>query len=60
MQARVSGDARRPLLKEQKENRALFASRAALYNSLPHQVDAGKRTPLEIAEELIALWQQHS
>lgn len=58
VEARLGADARRPLLKDKKEVRALFASRAALYNSLPHQVEVSGRAPFAIAEELIALWQQ--
>lgn len=54
---RVGGDAGRPLLRDQAALRALYAQRAPIYAGLPHQISTAGRTPEEIAEEIVHLWQ---
>ncbi|MEB2287216.1 MAG: shikimate kinase [Anaerolineae bacterium] len=56
---RVGDDPARPLFSADRERlAALCAARAAHYASLPHAVDTTTRTPAEIAEEVMRLWNQ--
>lgn len=59
--ARVGDDPARPLFAADRARLAdLFAARAAHYASLPRQIDTTFRTPAQVAEEVIRLWQQQS
>lgn len=56
VEKRMVNDTKRPLLKQREAMHKLYASRAALYKSLPYQIDVDGKTPLIIAEELSELW----
>lgn len=56
VEKRMVNDNKRPLIKQREAMKALYASRMALYQSLPHQIEADGKTPLNIAEELSELW----
>lgn len=57
---RVGHDPARPLFSTERERLAgLLASRAAHYDSLPHQIDTTHLSPHAVAEEVIRLWQQN-
>lgn len=53
--ARVSGVEDRPLLKGDWQ--ALLQKRRAAYAEIPYQVDTTDRTPEQVAEEVLRLWQ---
>jgi shikimate kinase len=58
---RVGEDPSRPLFSGQTGPlRRLYRARLPLYNSLTHQVDTTQKTPEEVAEEVISLWQKNS
>jgi len=58
--SRVGHDPARPLFSMERERLAgLLASRAAHYDSLPHQIDTTHLSPQAVAEEVIRLWQQN-
>ncbi|MCB9451999.1 MAG: shikimate kinase [Anaerolineaceae bacterium] len=46
----------RPLLRDDWQ--ALLATRQAAYAAILHQINTTSKTPEEVAEEVIALWQQ--
>lgn len=52
---RVGEDPNRPLMADAAR---LYANRQAAYAALPHHVQTGGRTPTEITEEVITLWQK--
>jgi len=55
---RVGYDPARPLFSADRERlAALYAARAAHYRSLPHQIDTTGKTPAQITEEIVTLWQ---
>lgn len=51
----VADKSERPLLKG--DWRALLEKRSVAYNAIPRQVDTTNRTPDEIAQEIVKLWQ---
>ncbi len=53
IEQRLAGSTQRPLAANW---RALLAQRAEVYASLPHPVWTDDRTPLQVAEEIIELW----
>ena len=55
---RVGDDPTRPLFGDRKAVERLLARRSGHYASLPHLIDTTSRTPAEVAEEIIKLWQQ--
>lgn len=58
--ARVGHDPARPLFSADRERlAALYNARAAHYASLPHQIDTTHRTPVQVTEEIVSLWQQY-
>jgi len=57
--ARVTDNGRRPLFQDRAAAKTLYEERAPLYRSLPYQMPIARRKREDIAEELIALWQQH-
>jgi shikimate kinase len=59
---RLSGDSSRPLLAGDARARiaALLAERAPVYDALPHHVDTTRLSPEQAADEVIALWKQHT
>ena len=58
--ARVGADPHRPLFGDRAAVLDLLAARGEHYASLPHHVETTGRTPAAVAEEVIALWNQHS
>jgi shikimate kinase len=58
LEARLAGDEARPLLKG--DWRGLLEQRQAVYAVFPHQIDTTNKTPGEVAEEVLALWQHAS
>lgn len=55
---RIGHDPRRPLFTADRARLAgLLAERVAHYASLPHVLDTTDRTPDQVAEEVIRLWQ---
>lgn len=46
----------RPLLR--KDWQALLERRLVAYAAIPHQIDTTDKTPVTVAEEIVALWQQ--
>ncbi|MCB0112430.1 MAG: shikimate kinase [Caldilineaceae bacterium] len=58
IEARVAGDTERPLLKG--DWRALLERRRPVYASFAHQMDTTSRATEELAEEVLALWQNAS
>lgn len=57
---RVGEDPARPLFHADRARlAALYAERAVHYAALPHHLATEGRTPAEIAEEIVRLWQQH-
>jgi shikimate kinase len=55
---RVGDDPSRPLFSAEREAlAALLAARAPVYDSLPYRVDTSGRSPGDVAEEVIQLWQ---
>lgn len=57
---RVGLDASRPLAGGRDQLERLYASRAAVYASLPYQVDTAGKNPAEVAGEIIELWRSGS
>ncbi len=57
IERRLSGGDGRPLAGKWRE---LLASRQAIYTTIPHQIDTTGKTPEQIAQEVIALWQKQS
>jgi shikimate kinase len=58
---RVGVDPSRPLFANKHgQLTRLLAARAALYDSLPHQIDTTHLSPERVAEEIISLWKQHA
>jgi shikimate kinase len=56
---RVGSDPKRPLFSGDRDRLAsLWEARAAHYASLPEQVDSTHLTPSQVAEEVLARWQQ--
>lgn len=59
--ARLEYDANRPLLngadRVQRLNE-LLSARAALYNSVPHQVETSGQTPYAVSDSVLHLWQR--
>ncbi len=55
---RVGNDPTRPLFGDREAVERLFARRSDHYASLPHPIDTSGRSPEEVAEEIIRLWQQ--
>lgn len=57
--ARLGDDPARPLFAGDRARlAALYTARAAHYASLPHPILTTNRTPAQVAEEVIRLWQQ--
>ncbi|MBN1967280.1 MAG: shikimate kinase [Anaerolineae bacterium] len=57
---RVGMGSERPLFAAERDTLArLLAARAAMYASIPHQVNTTSLSPAQAAEEVIRLWQQH-
>ena len=56
--ARVGRDKNRPLL--QGDWQALLKARRPAYDAIPHQIDTTGKTTNQVADEVIALWQQAS
>ncbi len=57
---RVGYDPSRPLFStDYAQLAARYAARAAHYHSLPHTLDTSHKTPAQVAEEVLTLWQQH-
>lgn len=57
IQERLSQASSRPLASEWQTK---LASRQAIYDALPYQVDTSDKTPNQIAKEIILLWQNES
>lgn len=57
---RLDGDETRPLLDGDPVARIqeLLTARAPAYDSLPHHVDTTRRSPEQVADEILALWPQ--
>jgi shikimate kinase len=55
---RLAGQTDRPLFSGDWE--ALYDRRAEAYAAIPHQIDTTSRTPDEVVEEVIRLWQTES
>lgn len=55
---RLAGQTGRPLFSGDWE--ALYDRRAEAYAAIPHQIDTTSRTPDEVVEEVIRLWQTES
>jgi shikimate kinase len=57
---RLNGDQSRPLLAGNPVARIqeLLAARKPIYDALPNHVDTTRRTPEEVANEVLALWHQ--
>jgi len=58
IEQRIGGDRDRPLLKG--DWRALLDSRRDAYAALPYQIDTTGKTPEQVAQEVVALWQRVS
>ena len=54
---RVGEDGHRPLFGSRADVDALLAARIEHYASLPYHVDTTGKTPEQVADEVIALWQ---
>jgi shikimate kinase len=54
---RLAGGNGRPLAGNWQ---ALLEERRAAYNAIPHHIDTTKKTPGQVAEEVIALWKKAS
>jgi shikimate kinase len=55
---RVGHDPTRPLFAGERDRLArLLAERAPAYNRVPHQIDTTGRSPEQIAEEVVRIWQ---
>lgn len=58
---RVGHDPSRPLFGGETARLArLLEARAGVYDSLPHQIDTTGRSPQQVAEEIIRLWQSNN
>lgn len=55
---RLAGQTGRPLFLGDWE--ALYDKRAEAYAAIPHQIDTSARTPEDVAQEIIRLWQTES
>lgn len=55
IQTRLGADSERPLASNWA---TLYQQRQSLYARIPHQIDTSERTPEEIAEQIIQLWQK--
>lgn len=53
---RIGRDGSRPLAQGWRER---LAQRQPIYDQLPHQIDTSSKTPDQIAEEVIKLWQSY-
>ena len=57
IEQRLSGDNGRPLAGKWRE---LLQARQAAYSAIPHQIDTIDKTPEQIVQEVITLWQSQS
>ena len=57
IETRLSESSSRPLAIDWQ---AKLASRQAIYDSIPYQIDTSDKTPNQIAKEIILLWQNES
>ena len=57
IEARLRGSDLRPLAGEWRER---FAKRKPIYDLIPNQVDTTDKTPEQVAEEIMQLWQNES
>ncbi len=55
---RIGAGSNRPLFGDREKLEQLYNRRAAIYNSLPHQIDTTHLTPAQAAEEIARLWKQ--
>ncbi|MCU0495872.1 MAG: shikimate kinase [Anaerolineae bacterium] len=56
IEQRIGQDGSRPLAQGWRDR---LAQRQAIYDQLPYQIDTSSKTPDEIAEEVIRLWQSY-
>jgi len=54
IRTRISGDATRPLAAGWE---SLLAARQPIYESFAHRIDTSNRTPHEVAQEVMKIWQ---
>lgn len=55
---RLQGDTQRPLLRGDWQQ--LYLEREAQYRKLPHHLDTDAKTPNQLVQEVVGLWQQHT
>lgn len=58
IESRVGGDSNRPLLNG--DWRGLLEKRQEAYGAIPNHVDTTDKTPEQIAQEIVELWQKSS
>lgn len=59
LMSRLKGDSSRPLLAGEKEEKIkqLLQTRRPLYEAISHKIDTNKRSPEEIARQILALYE---